>query len=83
MKSRLYEGLLRHRRVSPKQHAFQYRVFMPYLCLEELPALFADKRFWSATGSAVAQFRRSDFLGDPAAFRRPDIARTGRARVHQ
>jgi DUF1365 family protein len=39
---------------------------MPYLCLQELPELFADKRFWSATGPALAQFRRSDFLGDPA-----------------
>lgn len=39
---------------------------MPYLCLQELPELFADKRFWSATGRALAQFRRSDFLGDPA-----------------
>ena len=39
---------------------------MPYLCLQELPELFADKRFWSATGPALAQFRRSDFLGDPS-----------------
>lgn len=65
MKSRLYEGILRHRRLSPRSHEFQYRVFMPYLCLQELPELFADKRFWSATGPALAQFKRSDFLGDP------------------
>ena len=38
---------------------------MPYLCLEELPHLFADKPFWSATGRALAEFRRSDFLGNP------------------
>jgi DUF1365 family protein len=38
---------------------------MPYLCLDELPELFADKSFWSATGRALAEFRRSDFLGDP------------------
>jgi len=65
MKSRLYEGVLRHRRLSPRQHAFQYRVFMPYLCLEELPHLFADTPFWSADGRAPGEFRRSDFLGDP------------------
>ena len=37
MRSRLYTGVLRHRRMSPRRHAFQYRVFMPYLCLDELP----------------------------------------------
>ncbi|NQX88725.1 MAG: DUF1365 domain-containing protein [Halioglobus sp.] len=65
MKSRLYEGLLRHRRLSPRQHSFQYRVFMPYLCLDELPDIFLDKPFWSASGKAPAEFRRSDFLGNP------------------
>lgn len=65
MKSRLYEGVLRHRRVSPRNHEFQYRVFMPYICLDELPELFADKLFWSSTSRALAEFRRSDFLGDP------------------
>jgi DUF1365 family protein len=39
---------------------------MPYLCLDELPDIFAGQRFWSADGPALAQFRRSDFLGDPA-----------------
>jgi len=66
MKSRLYEGVLRHRRLSPRQHEFQYRVFMPYLCLDELPDVFADIPFWSAAGRAPGEFRRSDFLGDPA-----------------
>ena len=66
VKSRLYEGVLRHRRVSPRGHEFQYRVFMPYLCLQELPELFSDNYLWSASGPALAQFRRSDFLGDPA-----------------
>ena len=65
MKSRLYEGLLRHRRLTPRPHEFEYRVFMPYLCLDELPALFADKPLWSANGRALGEFRRSDFLGDP------------------
>lgn len=65
MKSRIYEGVVRHCRHSPRQHAFEYRVAMPYLCLDELPELFAGKRFWSAHGRALAEFRRSDFLGDP------------------
>jgi DUF1365 family protein len=39
---------------------------MPYICLEELPGLFDGHLLWSARGRAPAQFRRSDFLGDPA-----------------
>jgi len=66
MKSRLYTGLLRHRRHRPRAHAFSYRVFMPYLCLDELPGLFDDIPFWSARRRAPGRFRREDFLGDPA-----------------
>lgn len=66
MKSRIYEGVLRHRRVAPRQHEFQYRVAMLYLCLDELPEVLAKPRWWSACGAALGEFRRSDFLGDPA-----------------
>jgi uncharacterized protein len=66
VRSRIYEGVLRHRRVSPRQHEFQYKVAMPYLCLDELPDIFATTRFWSASKAAPARFQRSDFLGDPA-----------------
>ena len=65
MKSRLYEGVVRHRRLRPTAHEFSYRVFMPYICLDELPELFDGHWLWSARGRAPAQFRRSDFLGDP------------------
>ncbi len=65
MRSRLYEGVVRHRRLHPRSHEFSYRVFMPYICLDELPGLFDRNLLWSARGWAAAQFRRSDFLGDP------------------
>ena len=65
MKSRLYEGVVRHRRLHPTSHEFSYRVFMPYVCLDELPELFSGHLLWSARGRAPGQFRRSDFLGDP------------------
>lgn len=65
MKSRLYEGWVRHRRVQPRTHEFSYKVFMPYLCLDELPELFDNNWFWSARRPALARFRREDFLGDP------------------
>nr|MCU0937150.1 DUF1365 domain-containing protein [Gammaproteobacteria bacterium] len=37
MRSRLYEGWVRHRRHGPTPHAFRYRLFQPYLDLDELP----------------------------------------------
>ena len=66
MKSAIYTGWVRHRRVEPRVHEFRYRVFMPFLNLDELPALFDGSWAWSARGPAPAWFRRSDFLGDPA-----------------
>jgi len=65
VKSRLYEGWVRHRRLQPRAHEFRYKVFMPYICLDELPDLFDTTRLWSARGRAPARFCRSDFLGDP------------------
>ena len=64
--SAVYEGWVRHRRVTPVEHAFRYRVFMMYLDLAELPDLFDGVPLWSARRPAPARFRRSDFFGDPA-----------------
>ena len=64
MKSAIYTGTVRHRRLKPAGHAFSYKVFMPYLDLDELPALLDRVPAWSARRPALARFRRSDFLGD-------------------
>jgi len=66
VKSRIYEGTVRHRRHLPRPHEFRYRVAMPYLRLDEIPALFARARLWSERRRAPGEFRRSDYLGDPA-----------------
>lgn len=66
MKSCIYEGTIRHRRFHPVQNSFQYRLYLMYLDLDELPQvldlhpLYADERL------NVATFRRRDHLGDPA-----------------
>ena len=65
MKSAIYQGWVRHQRRTPKQHKFSYRVFMLYLCLDELPEIFDGVWGWSARSPALARFLRSDFLGDP------------------
>lgn len=66
MKSAIYEGWVRHRRSTPREHHFSYRVFMPFLRLDALPEVFDGSLLWSARRPALARFKRSDFLGDPA-----------------
>ena len=70
MKSGLYVGRVRHRRLTPRSHTFDYSLFMLYLDLAELDDLFRERWFWSLEGSNLAVFRRSDYLGDP--LRIPD-----------
>jgi len=65
MHSAIYEGTVRHRRFSPVKNAFQYRLFMMFLDLDELPHLFDDQPFWSAARPNLAWFDRKDHLGDP------------------
>jgi len=63
-RSAIYEGEVRHRRFTPRPHAFRFRLFMTYLDLAEVPALFESGRFpgWSTRRGAVARFRRADYL---------------------
>jgi DUF1365 family protein len=65
MYSSLYFGQVRHRRFRPTPHAFEYRLFMLYLDLDELPELFKRHWLWSYQRANVAWFRRADHLGDP------------------
>jgi DUF1365 family protein len=70
MDSCIYEGRVRHTRSKPVTHQFDYRFFMMYLDLDELPVLFEKRWFWSVSRSALARFRRSDHLG-PNLFPKP------------
>ncbi|RIK67445.1 MAG: DUF1365 domain-containing protein [Planctomycetota bacterium] len=83
MQSCIYEGRVRHRRHAPVRHAFDYGLFLMYLDLAELPALFRRRALWSVERFNLAQFRRGDHHGDPAvpldtAIRSLVEARTGR-----
>jgi hypothetical protein len=64
--SGLYEGDVRHRRFAPRAHDFRYRIFMTLLDLDELDHVFEGRWLWSVRRPALARFRRSDHLGDPA-----------------
>ena len=64
--SAIYYGKVRHRRFSPKSHAFSYDVFMMYLDTSELDKIFSLSPFWSRKPWTLAQFKRSDFHIDKA-----------------
>jgi DUF1365 family protein len=64
-KSAIYTGQVFHQRWSPKRHAFNYKVFMMYLNLDELPTLFSACRFWSYQRKNLAWFKRADYYGNP------------------
>src|SRR5450755_2069665 len=64
MESGLYVGKLRHRRFSPKEHAFSYPVYMAFLDVERLPELmrlspFAGYNRWNWTS-----YCERDHFGD-------------------
>ncbi|OFE13016.1 hypothetical protein PHACT_07585 [Pseudohongiella acticola] len=62
--SAIYTGTVRHRRLGRVLHHFRYRVFMMYLDLDELQDVVSRSPLWSASGPALAWFRRRDYL-DP------------------
>jgi len=66
MHSAIYEGRVRHRRMHPAGHAFEYRLFMLYLDLAELDRVFDRRWLWSVRRRAPARFRREDHFGDPS-----------------
>ena len=63
--SGLYMGWIRHRRYAPRAHTFTYKLFLAYLDLSEIDQVFAGRWLWSVGRRNVAEFRRSDYLGDP------------------
>lgn len=64
--SAIYRGHMRHRRHAPHPHAFGYPVAQLLLDLDELDTLFARRWLWSVGRRNLVEFRRSDYLGDPA-----------------
>ena len=65
MKSCIYQGTVRHRRFTPVFNAFQYRLYLMYLDLAELPHVFDAHPLWSAEHVNLAYLRRRDHFGAP------------------
>ncbi|MBT6277707.1 MAG: DUF1365 domain-containing protein [Chromatiales bacterium] len=72
MKSRIYEGVVAHRRTAPTQHSLRYRIAMLYLDLDELPHVLEHGRLSSASKTAYLRFDRKDYL-------RPELESLDRA----
>lgn len=65
MQSGIYTGTVRHRRYTPAEHEFRYKVFMMYLDVSELNHVFNGSLFWGVEQFKPARFKRRDFFGDP------------------
>ncbi|EQD72692.1 protein containing DUF1365, partial [mine drainage metagenome] len=65
---------MRHWRLSPRRHAFGYRIAQLCLDLDELDRVFAGRRLWSVDRRNLAEFRRGDYLA-PATMPLAEAAR--------
>lgn len=61
LRSGIYIGNIRHRRREPA-HAFTFPLFMVYLDLAELDAVFSQTRLWGRSRWCPARFKREDYL---------------------
>lgn len=61
----IYTGTLRHRRFSPVNHEFSYRLFMAYLDIDRIPELMLTSGFTAYNQWSWASFEERDHLGDP------------------
>jgi hypothetical protein len=65
MFSCLYRGRVYHGRLTPAVNRFRYGLFMTYLDLGELDAVFRGRWLWSVERPNLASFRRADHLRRP------------------
>ena len=77
LESALYTGTVRHQRLAPTPHAFDYTLGLFYLDLDELSEVDRRLPFFSVERPNLLSFRRADYLGDP---RVPLTARAQRRR---
>ena len=82
MNSAIYRGTIRHRRFTPVENRFRYRLFFMFLDLAEMPDALAVHPLWSSDRVNLAYFRRRDHFGDPrlpldSAVRRQVARQTG------
>jgi DUF1365 family protein len=75
----LYVGTLRHRRFTPRRHAFTYELFMALLDIDRLPELMRVSRVTGYNRWNWATFDERDHFGDPAQPLRDRVRASARA----
>ena len=60
--SALYDGVVVHRRISPRTHRLRYRIFQLFLDLDELPAVGRGLKLFAHNRPAVFSFHDRDHL---------------------
>lgn len=58
----IYEGTVRHRRLTPTAREFAPRLFLTYLDVDALPGSLDSLPLWSGRRRAAVRFRRHDFF---------------------
>lgn len=61
IESAIYEGVVRHRRFTPKVHKLDYKMYMLFINLDQLHNLFDGVPFWAANKRALVAWHRSDY----------------------
>jgi len=81
LRSRLYECRVMHHRLSPKEHRFEYGLFLACVDLDELDAIQQQLRFFSHNRRNLYELRESDHFIHPPAD--PEVPASGglKARV--
>jgi DUF1365 family protein len=64
LNSKIYFGEVMHRRTKPKVHQLNYKLFMMYIDLDELPTLFDSFLFWSKDKPNLAYSKTQDYFCD-------------------
>lgn len=75
----LFVGTLRHRRFTPRPHAFEYSLFMALLDIDHIPETMARSRLTSHNRWNWASFDDRDHLADWSGPLRSRVAHSARA----
>lgn len=78
MESALYVGKLRHRRFRPKEHTFEYPVFLSLLDVDRISEVLQRSRLSSYERFSVISYFERDHFGDPRKPLRERIAADAR-----
>ena len=61
----IYEGTVRHRRYTPFNRTFKYKIFMTFFDISHIEDMFKRSILWNINKRALISFYRIDYHGDP------------------